>query len=328
MRRRDFIAGLGGAVAWPLVARAQQSAVPVIGFLCDFGESAFGPQIAAFRTGLTEQGFVEGRNVTIVYRWAESQYDRLPALASDLVRRRVAVIIATGGPNSAIAAKAATTIIPIVFANGGDPFELGLVTSLNRPGGNITGVSFLIRPLTAKRFEILHKIVPTAKSIGFFRNPDLPQFQNQAQLKDLETAAQILGLRLVIADASTPSEIEKAFAFFVGQRIDALLVGTDALFVTQRKQLLTWAARYAIPTMFANRDEVEAGGLVSYGANISDANRLAGAYAGRILKGENSGNLPMQQSTRIEMALNLRTAKALGLTVPDTLLISADEVIE
>jgi putative ABC transport system substrate-binding protein len=320
MKRRDFIALLGGAAAWPLAARAQRQAMPVVGFLSGTRE---GPLTATIRQGLAEQGYVEGRNVEIVYRWAELQYDRLPTLAADLVRRDVAVIIATGGANTVQAAKSATSTIPIVFATGADPVELGLSSSLNRPGGNITGVTFLGQALTAKRLELLHDMLPAAKTIGFLVNSTTPQAK--AQVRDAESAAQALGVRLTILDARTQGEIERDLAILVGHRIDAFLAGDDPLFSASLAALL---ARYALPAVHHLRATVDAGGLMSYGADLSDAYRLAGRYAGRILKGEKPGDLPVQQSTKVELIVNLKTAKALGIDVPTSILLRADEVIE
>jgi putative tryptophan/tyrosine transport system substrate-binding protein len=306
MRRREFIAGLGAA-AWPLAARAQQTAVPVIGFLS--GESAGAAAADAVRKGLGEQGYVEGRNVEILYRWAEGRYDRLPALAGDLVRRRVAVIIATGsGTTSALAAKSATATIPIAFAIGTDPVELGLVASLNRPGGNLTGATSLAAGLVVKRLELLHEIVPAATSIGFLVDPTGGGVK--VEMRDAEMAARTLGLRLVTQSASAPGEIEAAFANLVAQRIDALLTHAAALFAGQGAQLAALTARHAVPAIYRIRQIVEAGGLMSYGASFSDAWRVAGTYAGRILKGEKPADLPVQRSTRIEMVLNLKTANA------------------
>jgi putative ABC transport system substrate-binding protein len=325
MRRREFIAGLGGAVAWPLAARAQQRSVPVIGYLDAGSESGRAPLTAAFRRGLGEHSYIEGRNVEILYRWAESRYDRLPALAMELVRQRVAVIHAQATP-SALAAKSATATIPIIFSVGTDPVSLGLVASLNRPGGNVTGVTFLAQELTAKRLELLHQIVPTATLIGFLANPSGPQ--TEAELREVETAARILGVRLTILNATTPSEIETAFAILVAQRIAALFVGVDTLFVEQRDQIAELMARYSVPAIYSFRDYVDAGGLMSYGPSWHDAWRVAGNYVGRILNGDKPGDLPVQQSTRIETVLNLKTAKTLGLTIPETLLAFADEVIQ
>jgi putative tryptophan/tyrosine transport system substrate-binding protein len=325
MKRREFITFLGGAATWPLAARAQQASMPVIGVLNGGTEIVTG--LGALRQGLGEQGYVEGRNLEILYRSAAGRYDRLPELAADLVRRRVAVIASQGGPAS-LAAISATATIPIVFATGGDPIELGLVASLDRPGGNATGASFLTSELTAKRLELLHEIVPAATLIGFLFNPT--NSVGEAERREAEIAARILGVRLVIAHASTASETEAAFAILVEQRIGALLVAGDPLFANvQRDQLVAFAARHAVPAIYETREIVPAGGLMSYGAkDISGAYRLAGNYAGRILKGEKLADLPVQRSTRTEMVLNLKTAKALGLTVPQSLLFAADEVIE
>jgi putative ABC transport system substrate-binding protein len=324
VRRRDFIAGLGSVAAWPLAVRGQQPAAPVVGYLSGGTENA--ARLGPFRQGLGEQGYVEGRNLEILYRSAEG-YDRLPALAADLVRRRVAVIVAGGGPAS-LAATAATSTIPIVFATGGDPVELGLVASLDRPGGNTTGASFLTSELTAKRLELLHEIVPAATLIGFLFNPT--NSVGAAERREAEIAARILGVRLVIANASMASEIEAAFAILVEQRIGSLLVAGDPLFTNvQRDQLLALAARHAVPAIYETREIVDAGGLMSYGAkDISGTFRLAGNYAGRILKGEKPADLPVQRSGRTETALNLKTAKALGIKVPTATLLHADEVIE
>jgi putative tryptophan/tyrosine transport system substrate-binding protein len=326
MRRREFIEALGGAAAWPLAAHAQQSKVPVIGFLSSVAESEAAKPTAAFRQGLGEQGYVAGRNVEILYRFAGTRYDRLPALAADLVSRRVSVIVAIVGSAPALAAKSATATIPIVFANGGDPVENGLVTSPNRPGGNVTGFYYLVEALRAKRLELLHQMVPAATLIGYLVNPKRPAYE--ASVKETETAARILGVRLVIANASTASEIESAFVMLAAQRIGAILDMGDPLFYVQTDQLAALAARYAVPEMSAFRENVEAGGLMSYGPSVSDGWRLAGTYAGRILKGEKIADVPVQQSTRIEFVLNLKTAKALGLTIPTNLLLRADEVIE
>jgi putative ABC transport system substrate-binding protein len=327
MRRRQFIAGLGSAASWPALARAQQSASPVIGFLSvDHDRNEAEHIVPGFLQGLREQGYIEERNVEILYRWAGLAYDRLPALAADLARHRVAVIVATGGTPVALAAKAATATIPIVIAGGGDPVALGLVASLSHPGGNITGVSFLTVQVMAKRLELLHQLVPAATTIGLLVNSASPQAANETA--EAERAARILKVQLVTANASTPDGIEYAFATFAAQRIGALLCGADALFGVQRKQLAALAARHAMPAIYQISDTVRAGGLISYGANLSDALRIAGVYTGRILKGEKPADLPVQQSTKIEMVINLRTAKALGLTIPETLLATADEVIQ
>jgi putative tryptophan/tyrosine transport system substrate-binding protein len=327
MRRRDFIAAMGGAATWPIAARAQQGRLPVIGFLNATMPSAVQYELPAFHKGLLELGYAEGRNLNILYRWAETQYDRLPALAADFVMRRVDVIAATGGTVSAVAAKSATTSIPIVFQTGEDPVELGLVASLNRPGGNVTGASFLTVAVTAKRLQLLVELVPSARVVGALVNRTNPE--SAAQIKEMETAARILGVRLVIVNASTPNEIETAFASLVEQQVMGLLIGGDPLYATRASQLALLAARNAIPAIYQGaRENVDAGGLVSYGANIADSWRLAGNYVGRILKGDKPSDLPVQQSTRIEMVLNLKTAKALGIEVPTATLLRATEVIE
>jgi putative ABC transport system substrate-binding protein len=325
VRRRDFIAGLGSTATWHVSARAQQP-VPLIGFLSGATEHT-GPHLtAAFRRGIGEQGYVEERNVKVLFRWAEYQYDRLPTLAADLVQRRVALIVATGGITSALAAKSATATIPIVFQLGADPVEFGLVASLRRPGGNVTGVSFLTTALVAKRLELLHEIAPNATSIGFLVNPTSPQLR--AQMNEAEFAARVLGVRLMTRETSTPSDVEEAFATLAGQHIGAILVDSDPFFFDRGPQLAALAAHHAIPAIYHTRETVEAGGLMSYGANISDAYRLAGTYAGRILNGDSPADLPVQQSVKVELVLNLKTAKALALAVPQSILLRADEVIE
>jgi putative tryptophan/tyrosine transport system substrate-binding protein len=296
--------------------------VPVVGYL---GGSMKSLSVPAFRQGLGELGYVEGQNVEILYHNAQFQYDRLPALAADLVRRRVAVIFAAE-TQAAVPAKLATATIPIVFSIGGDPVELGLVASINRPGGNVTGVTFRTQELTAKRLELLHEIVPAAMPIGLLVNPTNNTVK--AEIGVAEAAARVLGVRLVIQNASNRKEIDPAFAILVEQRIGALLVSNDLLFGVQGAQIVALAARHAVPAIYARRGEVEAGGLMSYGANLSDARRLAGTYVGRILKGEKPAELPVQQSTRFEMVLNLKVAKALGIEVPTATLLRADAVIE
>ena len=327
MRRRDFITLLGGTAAWPIAAGAQQQAVPVIGCLTDGTEADTSRFSAGFHRGLGEQGYVEGRNVEILYRYAETRYDRLPALAEELVRRRVAVIVTFGTSAPAVAAKNATATIPIVFHTGADPIGAGLVASLNRPGSNVTGVSSLIAELRPKRFELLHELVPAATSIGYLNNPAWID-GGEKGIRTHETVARTLGVRLMIANASNPSEIEPAFAMLVGKGIGALLFLDDLLFLTERKQLAVLAARYRVPAIYFSREQIEAGGLMSYGANLSGAHRLAGTYVGRILKGEKPADLPVQQSTTVELIINMKAAKALGLTVPSSILARADEVIE
>jgi putative ABC transport system substrate-binding protein len=322
MNRRTIMTLLGSAAAWPIAALAQQPAMPVIGFLSSGSPE---PWRAAFRKGLSDQGYVEGRNVEILYL-SDKSYDRLPALAADLVRRQVSVIVAAPPIASAVAAKAATSKIPIVFATGFDPVEFGLVESLNRPGGNVTGVTFLIQTLIGKRLELLHEMAPAAKVIGFLVNPTTPTFDTQ--IKEAEIAARVLEVQLVIQKATTPSEIDTAFSILLEQRIGAFLAGADTLFAVQGRQLSALADRNAIPAIYTIRDVVDAGGLMSYGASLDDAFRLVGTYAGRILKGGKPSDLPVQQSTKVELILNLKTAKALGLTVPLSLRARADEVIE
>jgi ABC-type uncharacterized transport system substrate-binding protein len=326
MLRREFIVALTGSLAaLPLKARAQQRRLPVIGFLDGAGENA--NLHSAFHKGLSEQGFVEGRNVEILYRYAETHYDRLPSLAADLVSRRVDVIVAVSGSPPALAAKAATPTIPIVFANGGDPVSNGLVASLNRPGGHITGVSFLTEELLARRLELAHELVPAASSIGYLDNPTAGATALRQEIS--EKAARILGVRIVVANASTPEEIEPAVAMLAKQKIGALCAGSDLLFAVYGPKILPpLAARYRMPAIYHTRSSVEAGGLLSYGTDTADAWRIAGTYVGRVLKGEKPAELPVQRSTRIETVLNLKTAKALGIEVPISILLRADEVIE
>jgi putative ABC transport system substrate-binding protein len=325
IRRREFITLLSGAAAWPLAARAQQGALPVIGYLSGVVENENGSVVAAFRRGIGEQGYVEGRNVEILYRYAENQYDRLPDLAADLVRRRVVVIFANYGPAS-LAAKKATATIPIVFYAGVDPVQAGLVATLNRPGGNVTGVTDFDVELTAKRLQLLHDIAPAATSIGYLHFPVNPSVDDAAITGVVETAARTLGVRLVTASASSASGVERAFAMLVGEGIGAVLIGVSAAFTS--RQIIALAAHYALPAMYPNRNFVEAGGLISYVGNPLDAARIAGTYVGQILKGENPADLPVQQPTKFELLINMKTAKAIGLTMPPTLLALADEVIE
>ena len=327
MRRRAFIAALGGAAAWPLAARAQQRAMPVVGFLNPASLESRRDLVAAFHQGLAESGYVEGRNLAIEYRWAEGRNDRLPVMAADLVQRRVAVIVAVDGTAAALAAKAATSTVPIVFLVGADPVELGLVTSLSRPGGNMTGVGALAVGTVAKRLQVLHELVPAAAEIAFLRNPTNPYF-SELETRELSTAAGSLGVRLLLLNASDVHEMEAAFANLVVQRADALLVGTDPFFITARDQLVALVNLHAVPAIYPFREDAVAGGLISYGASNRDGYRVVGGYTGRILSGENPADLPVQQAAKLEMVLNLKTAKALGITFPLSLLGRADEVIE
>jgi putative ABC transport system substrate-binding protein len=326
VKRREFITLLGGAAAaaWPLAARAQQPATPVIGLLDQRSPDALADRLRGFRQGLKDAGFVEGQNAAIEYRWAENQVDRLPQLAADLVRRQVAVIVAPAGLAPALAAKAATKTIPIVFVIADDPVKLGLVASLARPGGNLTGINFLSGELTAKRLELLRELMPSATRVAVLVNP--ANAENPE--REVEAAARSIGLQIQTLNASTIREINAAFATFVRDRPDAVFVGLDPFFNSRRIQLVQLAARYAIPASYPARDFAEAGGLMSYGADIADAWRQAGSYAGRILKGAKAADLPVVQSSKFELVFNVQTATMLGLTVPDKLLVAADEVIE
>jgi putative ABC transport system substrate-binding protein len=329
LRRRQFLTLLGGAAAtWPLTVRAQQrpARMPTIGFLHPASPEPSADRPRAFRQGLKEEGFVEGENVAIEYRWADNQNDRLPALASELVRREVAVI-AAGGNNSALAAKAATTTVPIVFDVGGDPVKLGLVTSLARPGGNLTGINFFITELAAKRLELLHELMPGAIRIAVLVDP-ADALTTESTLRDLEAAARAERLQVQVLNASTSREIEAAFASFVGDRPDALFVGISPFFIARRVQLAQLAARHAVPAIYQDRLHAEVGGLISYGASLTDAYRQVGIYTGRILKGAKPADLPVVQSSKFELVINHPTARMLGLDIPATLLARADEVIE
>jgi putative ABC transport system substrate-binding protein len=328
MRRREFITLLGGAaVVWPLAARAQQPAMPVIGYLGSESPDLFADILRAFRQGLNETGFVEGRNVAIEFRWAEGHNDRLPALAADLVRRQVTVIAAPGSTPAALAAKAATTTIPIVFQLGTDPVATGLVASLSRPGGNLTGVTSLNVEVGPKRVELLHELVPTATSIALLVNPTNPALA-VALSRGVQVAARTLGLQLYVLNASTEHDLDGAFARLIQLRAGGLVIGTDIFFTSRIEQLAALALRHAMPAIYQYREYAAAGGLMSYGGNHADLARRAGVYTGRILKGEKPADLPIQQVTKVEMIINLKTAKALGITVPLVLLGRADEVIE
>jgi putative ABC transport system substrate-binding protein len=326
MRRRDFIKIIAGsAIAWPLAARAQQPAMPVVGFLGGESPDLFAGRLRAFRQGLDEAGFVESRNVAIEYRWARGEYDRLPVLAADLVRQSVTVMVATTTP-ALLAAKAATMTIPIVFLTGSDPVGAGLVASLNRPGGNMTGVSNLTVETGAKQMELLHELVPAATLIALLVNPANPVLADTLS-RDLQTAARAMRQQILVVSASTESDVDAAFATLVEQKVGALVVGNDPFFNARPNQLVALAARHAVPAIYPYREFAAAGGLMSYGSNLADTYRLVGVYTGRILNGEKPANLPIQQ-TKVEFVINLRTAKALGLTFPITLLGRADEVIE
>ena len=327
MRRREFIAMLGGvAVAWPYAARAQQPGMPVIGFLGAGGPRTLRDQVEAFYRGLNEIGYIEGQNVTIEYRWAEGQYDRLPGLAAELVQRQVTLIVTTGGIATALAAKAATTTIPIVFTSGTDPIETGLVASLNRPGGNITGASFLADVLEAKRVELLHEVVPNVGVIALLVNPN--NTRAEAQLRDTQEAAARLGIRLIVLRASNEPEIDTSFAILVREGARALLVASDAFFYSRHNQLVALAARHTVPAIYQLREFTAAGGLMSYGTSVAEAYHQAGVYTGRILKGEKPADLPVIQSTKFELVINLKTAKALGVAVSNAMQLLADELIE
>jgi putative ABC transport system substrate-binding protein len=328
LRRREFITLLGGtAFGWPFAARAQQSAMPVIGYLGGVSLEASSERLRAFRQGLKEEGYVEGDNVAIEYRWAENQIERLPALAADLVRRRVAVIATGGGNSPPVVAKAATTTIPIVFSISEDPVRLGLVANLARPGGNATGTNFFATELLQKRLDILRELVPRVGRVAVLINPTDPA-NAESNVRETEAAARAMSLQVDMFKVSTGGEIQVAFDRFASARPDALLIGPDAFFLTRRVQLATLAARHAIPTAFTSRDYVEVGGLLSYGTDINDAYRQVGVYTGRILKGAKPADLPVTQSTKFELVINLATAKAISLEIPPTLLARADEVIE
>jgi putative ABC transport system substrate-binding protein len=327
MRRREFIAGLGGTAAWPLVARAQQSSVPVIGFLHPASIDVIADRVRAFHQGLKDTGFIEGENVALDYRWAEDQIERLPALAAELVRRQVKVIAAVGGNLPVLAAKTATATIPIVFAVGEDPVGLGLVESLARPGGNLTGINFLAAELHAKRLGLLHELVPNAVRVAVLINPG-NAVNAETTLRDVQAASGAVGLQIHIIGASTNQEIDAAFATMEREPPDALLVGGDPFFNSRRVQLVLLATRHAVPAIYASREYAEIGGLISYGTNFLDSFRNVGVYVGRILKGAKPADMPIEQSTRFELVINLQAAKAIGYEVPAGLVLRADTVIE
>jgi putative tryptophan/tyrosine transport system substrate-binding protein len=324
MRRREFIAGLGCAAAWPLTATGQRSPMPAIGFLNTRAAGQDAHLLGAFRSGLKESGFIERQNVTIEYRFAEGRNDRLPAMAADLVRRQVAVIAANGP--AAVAAKAATSTIPIVFSVGYDPVASGLVASLNRPGGNLTGDTVLLDEVGPKRLELIRELVPKATVVAMLINPDYPTAD--AQSRAMQVAAQAFGLDIRVLHASTERDLDQAFAALVQQPVDALVIGNDAFFNSRSEMLAALMVRYRVPTIFQTREFAAAGGLVSYGGSIKDSYRVVGAYVGRILKGEKPSDLPVQQTTKIELIVNLKAARGLGISVPPTLIARADEVIE
>ena len=328
MRRREFIMLVGGAAAgWPFAARAQQPAMPVIGFLHSESATAFADPVAAFREGLREGGYVEAQNVAIEYRWGEGRNERLPELAAELVRRRVAVIVTPGSTPATLAAKGATATIPIVFYTSTDPVKIGLVATLNRPGGNVTGISDIGVELGAKRLGLLHELLPGATRFAAFVNPSNPSIA-ESFVREIQSAGLAIGRQIDVVTASTNSEIDAAFATLMKMRADAFLIGPDALWIARRVQLTTLAARHAVPAIYHRREFADAGGLMSYGSNYRDQFRQTGIYAGRILKGEKPAEMPVQLPTRFEFVINLQTAKTLGIEIPSTLLARADEVIE
>jgi putative ABC transport system substrate-binding protein len=327
MRRREFIAGVAGAAAWPLVVRAQQQSQPVIGFLHSESLAERRDRLPAFHRGLAEAGYVEGRNLAVEYRWADGHNDRLPALAAELVQLRVAAIAIPGSLPATLAAEAATKTIPIVFMIAADPVKIGLVSNLARPDGNLTGITTLSAELSAKRLQLMRELIPSATSIGFLVNPTNP-VAAEPDTREMQRAARALGVNLLILNASSAHEIEAAFAAIVLQRVSALIVNSDAFFTTQRDQLAALALRHALPTIHQYRQNVVAGGLMSYGTSAAGLYYVVGGYTGRILKGQKPADLPVQQPTKFEFIINLKTAKALGLAIPETLLAIADEVIQ
>jgi putative ABC transport system substrate-binding protein len=328
IRRREFITLLGGAaVTWPIAALAQQAGVPVIGYLSARSASGSGGTLADFKSGLAESGYIEGQNVAIEYRWAEGRYDTVPALVADLVRRRVAVVAVPNGTASVLTAKTATQTIPIVFSIGSNPVEIGLVPNLNHPGGNLTGVAGLYAELAGKRLELLHELVPSATSIAFLVNPNNPVYA-AVETKQVEAAARAIGVRLLMLNAGSPTEIDEAFATLSGQQAGALLVGADIYFLSRNDQIMTLAAAVKVAAVYAYIEDTIAGGLISYGERLAVAQHMVGVYTGRILKGEKPADLPIQQVTKVELAINMKTARALSLDVPPTVLARADEVIE
>ena len=327
MRRREFIALIGGAAACPLLARAQQQSIPVIGFVSSRSAAESAYLVGAFLQGLAESGFVAGSNASVEYRWAEGQYDRLPALAEDLVRARVSVIVSAGGLVTALAAKATTSTTPVVFISAGaDPIKSGLVASLSRPGGNLTGVNMLSVALEAKRMELLHELFPAAALVAVLVNPNTPDLETQT--RELDAAAKTIGLQTHVVRAGTEGDFDSAFAEIVERHADALIVAADPYFTSRREQIVMLAARSAVPAMYELREYAAAGGLISYGTSLVDGYRRAGVYAGRVLKGAKPTDLPVQQPTKFELVINLTAAKALGLTIPEAFLLRADEVIE
>jgi ABC-type uncharacterized transport system substrate-binding protein len=326
VRRREFITLVGGLAAWPLAARAQQPAIPVVGFINAAAAQSYKQQLSAFLKGLSEAGYVDGRNVTIEYRWGEEQNDRLPAMAADLVRRQVAVIAASSTP-AVLAAKAATTTIPIVFEMGADPVQLGLVPSLNRPGGNVTGITQSNQEMAPKRLQLLHELLPATRVMALLVNPAYPTVA-ETDTKEVQAAARTLGLELHVLNASTERDFDGVFAKLIQLRAVGLVIGGSAFLRSSTDHLAALTVRHAVPAIFFGREFAVAGGLLSYGTDIPEAYRLAGIYTGRVLKGDKPADLPVQQATKVELIINLRTAKALGITVPNTLIGRADEVIE